>query len=183
MYKAVALTVEVFSSCTSAILGAPALCGRHSAPLWIVRHTVLGTECTQGFRQISSCLLYLDTVLRSSSPTPSLFPSVKGRMRWTCICRMNLFPEKPWEEGRNLMVVVQHKGGKTNVSCRKQWPLLYFLLQDTTSVLKSRHRSPCSQLSVSSETWICHTGCSHLYSLPSESVAFLPLVLHLREWL
>ena len=50
-------------------------------------------------------------------------------MRWTCICKMNLFPEKPSEERRNLIVVVQHKGLKTNAACRKQWPLLYFLLQ------------------------------------------------------
>lgn len=125
IYGAAKLTVEVFSTCTS-VLGIPALRGRCSG-LWTVRHIVLRTECTQEFGHIWPGLSCMDTALMSSSPTPSLYPSIN---------EMNVhLQNEPLSRGflrrreKKFMAVVQHKGEKTYVSCRRQGPFLYFLLQ------------------------------------------------------
>lgn len=55
--------------------------------------------------------------LRSASPTPSCF--YQGRRRWNFIYSVNLLPKEKGE-GRKFVVVVQHKGGRTNMACRRQ---------------------------------------------------------------
>lgn len=56
-----------------------------------------------------------------------------------------------------------------------------FYCRDTMMAQIQTQKSLFSILHIIRNLNQSHCGCSHLYSLPSESVGFLPFVLHLRE--
>lgn len=106
-------------------------------------------------------------------PHTLIVPINQGSMRWTCICKMNLFPEDSSEEGRKsswLWWSTKEKKHTCHAEGRDHSCTSFYRGSMMAQVQMSKSLFPFVPF-IRNLNW-SHCGCFHLYSLPSGNVAF-----------
>lgn len=149
LIRAAELTAENFGTCMSARLGPSSIQGG-CCGLWVVRHVVLGTKCTQESRRIPLCLLCLDTVLH---PHPHYSHQSGKSERWMDFHLQNEPPSKKALRRRekvNGCAPAQRRKNKPGMQKAVTFPVVPSTR--TSQWLESRRGSHCSSLSISPES-------------------------------